>query len=155
MAVKKQIKKRKTPYTKRSLQEQMETNLKKTKRLLDNKEYSTSIIRGVTALDLYTTGLIKKKLLEKLSQNLTDDILKKYKSIPVKLTFLLKECYGFSAADRFSEQYNQISKALETRNKIVHEGRFSNKSTAEKIVQNIDELISNIRNEIVERGFEL
>lgn len=62
----------------------------------------------------------------------------------------MEECYGFSVSKKFSTHYNQLQKDLETRNKIVHEGRFSNKSTADKVVQNIEELISNIQNEIVE-----
>lgn len=77
MTVKKHNKKRKIPYTERSLQEQMETNLKKTKRLLHDREHSTAIIRAITTLDLFVTGLIRKGLQDKLSEKMTENIPQK------------------------------------------------------------------------------
>ena len=145
MSIKKSNKK---PYTERTLTEQMETNLRKTKKLLDRKEYSTAIVRSITTLDLYVTGLIKKSLQEKLSEKMTKSVLAKYRNLPDKLKLLMEECYGFSAAKEFPNQYNQLLKDIETRTKIVHKGRFSNKSTADKAVKNVEKLISLIQNKI-------
>lgn len=126
----------------------MEINLRKTKRLLGRKEYSTAVVRSITTLDLYVTGLIKKSLQKKLSEKMTKNVLAKYRNLPDKLKLFMEECYGFSVAVEFPNQYNQLLKDIEIRNNIVHEGRFSNKSTADKAVENVEELISEIRNKI-------
>lgn len=145
MSIKKSNKK---PYTERTLTEQMETNLRKTKKLLDKKEYSTAIVRSITTLDLYVTGLIKKSLQEKLSEKMTKSVLAKYRNLPDKLKLLMEECYGFSAAKEFPNEYNQLNKDIQIRNQIVHDGRFSKKSTAGKAVKNVENLIYLIRDKI-------
>jgi len=134
----------KKPYSKRSDSEKIESNWRKTLGLFKREEYSVSIIRAATSLELAANLVIRKELIlrKKLPNQFVKDLLFWTNGLKGKMKIVaLFICRNKKDYERFSGNLEKANYVNTERNKIAHRGEFKKEKTARKIIKQTRKVI--------------
>lgn len=125
-------KKKKIPYGDRSDYEKIKVNWKKAKGLFEREEWSYSIVRATTAIELAVNLIIRDKFaMLKLDNHLIDELLKTSNGLKGKWDRLLMPLLKDQPEHaEFKKMLQDIEFIWKDRNAIVHGGEFRKKTKA-------------------------
>ena len=124
-------------YTERDDIEKIQSNWRKIKGLLGNEEWSSAIVRAVTATEIAANLVIREELIDcrNLDAKLVDHFLRWANGIQGKFDkLIIPTIVGKGHAKSFKALRKQIEDINLARNSIVHTGSFSSGSASRKIV---------------------
>lgn len=136
--------KKKRPYSERSDIEKIQSNWKKIAGLLSREEWSGSIIRATTATEIAANLVIREELINcrQLEPSLVDHFLYWANGIQGKFDkLILPTLKGKDHENEFKKLKKCIEDINKERNAIVHTGKFSKQSTAERVVAEARKII--------------
>jgi len=148
--------KNKKPYSERTDLEKIKSNWTKSRKLFERGEYSVSIIRAVTTIEIAANFAIRQELIVKhsLPDNFVDSLLLWANGVNGKFIKLLYEITEGHWNKTLRIIHKNIKFVNDHRNKIVHSGQFKKKPTAKKCLaisrKNILKLVNKY-----ESGFKL
>lgn len=122
-------KSRNTSYLDRTPLQRVRANLKKARGLLERKEYSSSVMRSVIAVEVFVSGLVLTKLRSKIPGPLPERLVRKT-SLEEKLTWCFESLFGFSASRRYRNTFPRLMVQVRLRNRIAHQGVFAKRVDA-------------------------
>jgi hypothetical protein len=128
----------KEDYSQRTDIEKILSNWKKVKGLYDRQEWSTVILRTVTAVELSANYAIRQEL--ELNKNIDSDfvdhLLRWANGIQGKFDRLLLPIFKGTEFEKDLKKLKKIVQDInKERNSIAHSGLFKKKSTAEKVIR--------------------
>lgn len=139
--------KEKKPYSQRTDIEKIESNWRKTNGLLNRKEFSNSIIRAVTAVELAANFVVRKELQEakNLDEDFVNHLWKWSNGIYGKFDKLLIPIFkGTDTQSVLKKLKNKVKVINKERNAIAHSGQFKNENTANKVVKESKKVIETL-----------
>lgn len=124
--------KRRKPYSERSDSEKILSNWRKTLSLFTRREYSVSIIRAATTVELAANLVIRAELVKKrnLSVSFVDSLMIWANGLMGKVDKIILKILVGQERQIFASLTGDIQKLNKSRNFIVHQGRFARKKTA-------------------------
>ena len=149
-------KKNKKPYSKRTDLEKINSSWIKARGLYKRGDFSASIIRAATAVEIAANFIIRQEL--EINRNIEDVFVDRLllwaNGIQGKIDRLIipisKISTNISISDDIKTKINTINKE---RNSIVHSGQFKKNTTAKKILdlskEVIEELVSQYNTNLV------
>lgn len=138
---------KKTPYGERSDLDKVKSNWKKARGLYRREEWSTTILRSVTAVELTANYVIRKELMEKrsLDKDFVNHLLKWSNGIYGKFDKLIlplnKKSDELSALKALKNKVRDINTE---RNSIAHSGSFKKRTTAWLVMETSKEIIEEL-----------
>lgn len=138
---------KKIPYKQRNDIEKIKSNWTKTNGLLKREEWSMSIIRAVTTVELAANYAIKKELSENrnLELDFVNHLLIWANGIFGKFDKLLLPIFkNNSFQSDLKKLKKQISEINKDRNSVVHSGQYKTETTAIKIIDECKTIIETI-----------
>jgi hypothetical protein len=151
------IKKKRSPYSERSDLEKIKSNWKKTVGLHKRREWSTTVMRAVTTVELSANYVIRKELEEKrnIDAEFVDHLLIWANGIRGKFDkLILPLCKADPHIKQLKDLNKKIQEINQIRNGIAHSGKFSNAKTAKLVLEDSREIIQ-VLISIYENGFVL
>jgi hypothetical protein len=151
------IKTKKKPYSQRSDIEKITSNWKKTNGLYNKREWSTTVMRAVTSVELAANLVIRKELEEKrmIDKDFVDHLLVWANGIRGKFDKLIVPiCKSSEHLPKFKALNKKVQEINQERNSIAHSGHFSNEKTAKSVMVSSKEIIETLIG-IYEEGFIL
>ncbi len=137
-------KKKKIPYTKRSDSEKILTNWNKTLSLYKKGEYSTSIIRAATAMELTTNLVIRAEFVESraLPEPFVDKLMIWANGISGKMhRLILPILVDDPRYGEIKDLLPEISAVNQERNSVVHGGHIKRRKTAYRTLRKAGQII--------------
>jgi hypothetical protein len=147
----------KRAYSERTDLEKVQSNWKKAVGLYSRKEWSTVIMRSVTAVELAANYVIRKELIEKrkLENEFVDHLMIWANGIRGKFEkLILPLAINAQAASDLKKVKKKIDEINMERNSIAHSGQFKQQSTAKHVLQSSREIIETLV-QIYESDFSL
>lgn len=148
--IKKKPSSKRVPYSKASDDKKVERNWNKTRRLFNRGEYSVSVIRCGTCVELAVNFAVRHELVDKrdLPLPFVNNLLKsanglsnKYQNIFLPI---MAEYKKYASLRKLWK--DKIEKINKDRNAVVHSGEFRSKSVARKVMQTTYEVLQEIMN---------
>ena len=139
--------KSKIPYDERSDDEKLESNWKKAKAQFDRKDWSASVLRAATTVEISANIYIRSFLIDgyDLPSTFVDALLLSANGIDGKFRRLVKPA---AEVDGTWKEISKIQKKIEginkQRNSVAHAGKFKNRPDAKAVFQNALEVISTL-----------
>ena len=133
-----------TPYSKKSDLDKIQSNWKKVCGLLYRKEWSSAVVRAATASEIATNLAVREELQLKrnLDSGFVDSLLIWANGIQGKFDrLLLPVTKGTSVHDKFKKIHKKVTEINKERNAVVHSGQFKKQATAEKVFRDTREVI--------------
>jgi hypothetical protein len=134
----------KVPYDERSDDEKLESNWKKAKAQFDRKDWSASVLRAATAVEISANIYIRRFLIDgySLPNTFVDALLLSANGIDGKFKRLVKPAAEFEGTwKEISKVQKKIEGINKQRNGVAHAGKFKNKSDAKAVFLNALEAI--------------
>lgn len=148
---------KKKPYSQRTDLEKISSNWKKTKGLYSRKEWSTTVMRAVTTVELAANYTIRKELEEKrkIDSEFVDHLLIWANGIRGKFDkLIIPACKSSTHINTIKSLNKKVQDINTKRNGIAHSGQFSSAKTAKTVMDNSKEIIEALIG-IYEKGFRL
>jgi hypothetical protein len=134
----------KKPYNKRTDLEKLHSNWAKTVGLFKRGDFSVSIIRAATTVEIAANFVIRKELTEEqhLPEKFTDSLLKWANGMSGKFTkLILPITEGTEKHPAFQQAWKKLKKLNRQRNSVAHQGEFKDKKTAVTVLNDAREVI--------------
>lgn len=137
-------KKKKIPYSEKTDYEKIKVNWRKSEGLLEREEWSHSIVRATTAIELAVNLIIRNKFATfGLDNHLVDELLKSCNGLKGKWDKLLMPLFkGKPEHVEFKKMIKNIESLWIDRNAIVHGGEFRKKTTAKLRIEQAKKAIN-------------
>jgi len=136
---------KKKPYSQRTDIEKIESNWKKSLSLLHNGEYSSAIVRSVTAAEIAANFVIREELQEKrnIESDFVDVLLRWANGIEGKFNRIILPLSKRNASEHshFKKIKKKVEDINEERNFIVHGGQFKDRMSAKKLIMEVKDII--------------
>lgn len=140
------------PYLERGTLERATANIRKTTRLFEKREYSMTVVRAVTVVELYLDGIIQDRLSRLLTnRKLVDAILRRLMP-DEKYSLLTREVCGLALAKACADEPRALSAIRQERNDIVHRGTFSRRAQAERAMNLGVSIVQKVNRALKKRG---
>ena len=141
------------PYLERATLERAAANIRKTTQLFEKREYSMTVVRAATVVDLYLDGILHDRMTHIFrDRRLVGTILRKL-APDEKYTWLMRELYGFSFSELCPDEARGLPAIRQERNDIVHRGTFSKKATAERAMNLAVSVVREVKKAVkIKRG---
>ena len=134
---------KKPPYRERRLIERVRVNLYKARKLFGLREWSASILRSFSAVEVFVTGLIQDRLEKKVGSPFSKNLPRKLR-LEEKLTWCFESLYGFSMSQKYRTTFSRVQALAKKRNEIAHEGVLSNKKQATEAYETATRVITKL-----------
>lgn len=137
-------KKPKIPYDERSDDEKLESNWKKAKAQFHREDWSASVLRAATAVEISANIYIRRFLIDgyDLPNTFVDALLMSANGIDGKFKRLVRPA---AEVEGTWKEISKIQKKIEginkQRNGVAHAGKFKNRPDAKAVFQNALEAI--------------
>jgi len=133
------------PYSERTDLEKVRSNWRKAQGLYKREEWSTVVLRSVTAVELAANYVIRKELSDKrnLEEHFVEHLMIWANGIRGKFEKIILPLLKKETA--FEDELKKIKKKVEwintERNSIAHSGQFKVEPTAKKVIEFSKEII--------------
>jgi len=134
----------KKPYSKRTDLEKLETNWTKTIGLFNRGEFSVSIVRAATTVELAANYVIRKELCRKhtLPKEFVDNLLVWANGLNGKFTkLIIPITKGSNRGNAYKQGWEKLKKLNRERNAVAHSGEFKSQTTAVAVLNDAQEVI--------------
>ncbi len=138
------VKRSKKPYSQKSDTEKLKSNWTKTISLYKRGEYSVSIIRAATTVEISANLIIRAELIEnrRLSKEFVDHLLMWANGLQGKYEKLILPILKDTPKHtKFMTIKGYITEVNKHRNSVVHSGEFRSKKIADKVLKNSHKII--------------
>jgi hypothetical protein len=137
----------KEPYSKRTDLEKLESNWTKTMGPFNRGEFSVSIVRAATAVELAANFVIRNELCTKhtLPKEFVDDLLVWANGLNGKFTkLIIPITKGSSRGNAYKQGWEKLKKLNRERNSVAHSGEFKGQTTAVAVLNDAREVIQTL-----------
>lgn len=138
--LKRRLKKKTVPYSQATDKDKVARNWRKAIGLFARKEYSVSVLRCATCLELALNFAVREELVDKLElpRKFADQLLKNANGIHNKFCNLyLPIMEQYEQYDALKQLWNsKIVEINRERNKVAHQGEFRSQKAATKVMEN-------------------
>jgi HEPN domain-containing protein len=141
------------PYLERATLERAAANLRKTTQLFEMREYSMTVVRATTVVEVCLHGILHDRMTHIFrDRRLVGTILRRL-APDEKYTWLMKELFGFSLSELCPEAVRGLPDIRQERNDVVHRGTFSRKATAERAMNLAVSIVREVKGALkIKRG---
>ncbi len=140
------------PYLERGARERATANIRKTVALFDKREYSMTLVRATTVVELYLDGVLEEGLRRLFTNQRLAWVILRNLGPDEKYGWLMKELYGVSLGEVCPDEARDLPTVRRERNDIVHRGTFSKRVSAERAMNMAVSIVHKVSRALRKRG---